>query len=394
MLELEELKSLKKYQYDEIIEKLQECLKYYQSYYARDNKYTLYLANGERINFEYNDGNIPHLLGVDITYLSSTVGIRGKNSYEVLKKFLDDSYSIYNKLKGDLSHVFSKYIDIKLGSFQDLIVPLSPGEIYFACKYDSSRKYQSDDEISYNADYYIARKTLDKSILLLGLVKKDNYYYPQSSRLISEDLINKELKVLLTNQVVTFVNNIRIENYQNGYNSELKNSLEMKKTHLLNLSGLCKNYDCDAVTVSEHLYAIRGLILKYGKATTEQEVLQELLQSIKCGQIYDLDTLDEEMKTSLSDEVLSIIYDCNNLIINGVKTDENQKLYSDIQRENVVLNQKLSSTSEQLELLKSENEKLREQLKQYELEKMGYDQFKTDIMAALERCNEKVNKKI
>ena len=50
-------------EYDEIISNLSKCIEFYKNTYREDNIYTLFLANGKRIQYLINENNLPHLLG-------------------------------------------------------------------------------------------------------------------------------------------------------------------------------------------------------------------------------------------------------------------------------------------------------------------------------------------
>lgn len=391
MLRKEQLRNLKKYEYDEIIEKLQNCLKYYENYYARDNKYTIYLANCEKIYFQFHDINIPHLLGVNTTYLSNVLQIKGNDSYSILENFLCNSYNVYNKVKNgvaDLSQVFSKYIDVKLGNFYNVIESFNPQDIYFICKYDTSKKYQSDDELSYTSQYYIARKNNDDNIVLLGIDKQEDKYYAQSSRLIEKESIKEELKLLLSKQIVTFANTIKIDNYQNGYKTELYANFDIKRTQITRLVELCNDYGCDAATASDHLFCLKGLISKSGRAITEKELLQELSQNLKNGQVFDVTLFDAEAKNFLSDEVLNIIDACNDFVVQGGSL-ENQKLYSELQKENLDMLDRINKLNLQKENLEKENNDLKALLEQYKLGNDRLSEFQNSIFEVVDHVKVK-----
>lgn len=328
MLSKEELKKLSICKYEEIVNKIMDCLNYYEKYHSKDNMYTIYLASGERIPFRFRDANIPHLLGVNTTYLSDVLKVKGDNAYEVLNNFISSSFEIYSKScrgQADLSILFSKYIEDKLQTFKTIIEPLSPQRIYFISKFDSTRKYQSDDELTYTSDYFIARKIDRRGISLLGLTQEKGQFYPHSNRIIHYSINYAEkMKALLTNQVVTFSNKITVSNYQNAFHREYRCNLESKRECLKNLIELQNSFHCDVVTPSENLLCINGLINKTNEIMYNREILRDLCLSLKSGQLYDLKRIDDNIKEKLQPDILNLIYACNEHIMSGNASVENR----------------------------------------------------------------------
>lgn len=61
-----------KYQFEQIITKLEEAVKLYKNTDYRYNENKIYLSNGQVLEFEFKPQNIPHLLGINIVNLRNS----------------------------------------------------------------------------------------------------------------------------------------------------------------------------------------------------------------------------------------------------------------------------------------------------------------------------------
>ena len=135
--------------YNNIIEKLNNNISYYERMNFYNNKYLLYLANGSILNVRIFENNIAHLLGVNLDYLKMSNKFKpNMNSYECLKYFLDNSY-MFGKLasekKLNFDSMFSKNIDEKLDVFIDNI-NIRTDDMFFIIKYDKEKTYQIEEK--------------------------------------------------------------------------------------------------------------------------------------------------------------------------------------------------------------------------------------------------------
>lgn len=267
--------------YISLINTIKNKVLLYENNAKYKNKYQIYLANGKRLNFEIKPQNIAHLLGIHLDYLRSTGLFKNKDAYDLLKEFLGRSSFVYNQVKdGHLAYdlMFSKYIYIKLDSFEKIIRYSNPEEIEFICCYDKSRTYQLGLEKDYPCDYFIAKKDLDGNIHILGLINKGAYCVPVSSMTFEKDE-NQALKLkdLLYNQVLTYPNGIiinnSITNYYESNNLTLETKIETLKT-LRNYTTLIPGVATD---VSKDYEFMMGTFLqKEQKMEEYKEKLQQL----------------------------------------------------------------------------------------------------------------------
>ena len=89
----------KKVEFDELIGKVNECIKWHYRRNFEDKVYNLLLDNGEELRIVFSNSSIAHLLGVDTEYLKTTGLFKG-NSYDILKSICNDSYRLYNMVRG------------------------------------------------------------------------------------------------------------------------------------------------------------------------------------------------------------------------------------------------------------------------------------------------------
>lgn len=256
----------KREDYDKIIESLSKCLNYYNRSYSKDNTYIIYLASGKVINYSIKENNLAHMLGIKIDNLISKSILKKDNYYNILLDFITNSYSIYKRIlsqEGYISYgdIFSDYVNEKLDIFYEQLKNPNPSDILFVCEYDTKRTYQVKEFDEYTSDYYIARKDTKGNIIILGLTKgKHGDYVVQTSRVIKNDENkNKILREFLNNQVVTYVNTLKIENYQNGYNKTIHLGIDDKKEvikNLIDISNITGSLPC---TIKNHLFDIVGV---------------------------------------------------------------------------------------------------------------------------------------
>lgn len=203
-------------QLEELFEKIKELLNYVNTEKLTNNNYFLYLGNlegGEKLEYELTKESIPHLLGIDTTYLVSKGIFSSKNSYSVVLEMLEDPYRIYTLAKEgklDLNKLFSKHIDKKLKCFKDNI-NINPHEIEAVSVYCKEKTYSTTENAS-NFEYVIIKKYENGSVGLLCLAKNnDDIYVPMSNQLLeTESEIDKGLENILRNQEITILNGIHV----------------------------------------------------------------------------------------------------------------------------------------------------------------------------------------
>lgn len=380
-------------EYDNIIDKISECIKYYNEDYTKDNRYTLYLSNGKRIAYTINENNIPHLLGVKIDNLIVKNILKKDNYYEMLNNFIYESYSIYKKVQNGIikySDVFSDYIEYKLDVFKEQLKAINLNDIYFICEYDKSRNYQVKEVDEYTADYYIARENSKGDIILLGLSKRtENEYAVQTSRVIKND--ENKAKIFgefLNGQVITFANSLKIENYQTGYNKEFHIGIDDKIGVIQKLIDISKNTSSIPNTIKNHLFDIVGVSRVKNDSFNKKIILSQLVESMKSNQIFDLNELGEDIKDTVDDEILDIINNYNNYICSAgdLVSDENNIKFSELQKENNNLKEENKSLKENVSEMKKEIRILTKEKEELEKYRNLYSDFTSKMYTLI--CDE------
>ncbi|MDO4963141.1 MAG: hypothetical protein Q4E75_03490 [bacterium] len=111
---------IKYFEMEEIFNKIKEIIAYIQNSNFSYRFNNLYLSNGEQISYNIQNECIPHLLGIQTNYLQS-LGLFGtKNSFEMLKRLVEDGYRIQQlHVKGiiDYDKLFSKHLKEKVDIF-------------------------------------------------------------------------------------------------------------------------------------------------------------------------------------------------------------------------------------------------------------------------------------
>ena len=132
-------------EYESIIEQLKYLIKYYDLGLV-DNKYDMYLANGDKIHLTFPRGHIAHLLGVYTEKLKK--GTNPEDSYKVLKKLVDSDITYFDlkKIFGEdnIGTIFSSYIDRKLETFVDTL-KVRTDDVYCVIKYKTDRSYATGE---------------------------------------------------------------------------------------------------------------------------------------------------------------------------------------------------------------------------------------------------------
>ena len=98
---------------EELFYNIEDIVDYVEKAQIWNNSTKIYLGNNEKINLVIPKDSIPHLLGIDTNYLNSTKIFGCLNSFELLKKLIEDPYRI-NKLRNEgflnYNSLFSSHI--------------------------------------------------------------------------------------------------------------------------------------------------------------------------------------------------------------------------------------------------------------------------------------------
>lgn len=351
--------------YNEIVEKMEKCVSYYEKIEFNNNKFSLYLANGEILNIRFFRENISHLLGLKIDILKKYNFVKSTmNSYDCLKYFLDNNYSILQKLKKEnipYETLFSNYINEKLDAFIDSI-NIRTDDLEYIIKYDSEKTFKIEEH-SEISDYYIIRKIKGK-YHILGLIKdseNDKYYKPVTSRKYEEEKdFNEYINRIAIKQDLTYCYLIKITNLVHNYESSFNLKIEEKMNLLKKVMNFSKKFDCTCSVASDYLFSINKTKTDKTNISLNVEILKMLSECIKSGNVLDSNVLNEICgNIEVSDELMDLINICNDLVCSTESSNElAQTNYSKLNEENISLKQELEQLKKQLTESESKNEQL------------------------------------
>lgn len=339
----------------------------------------LFLSNGDKVKCVIPKSAVPHLLGVDTNYLSSTRLFKSIDSFGILTEFLDNSYSFYQKHQQgiiNLANVFSSYVFEKIEAFSRN-VSIDVNNIEFICKYDKDKKYSvlNSESINFNAniDYLILSKYGDKYYVLM-LSELNGELIPQSNQVFnSYKEVKNKLASMLCNQELTL---IKGKNIFLGYDNNPKKfrilSSDLEKKYSV-LNSWSKTLNCIPNVLDDLLYYV-------GANKNKEETIMQISECISKGKIVDMDT------SRLPLSYVDLIRSYNNSLIKDDKNIDvvvSQALIS----ENNNLQKRLENALKQIEQLNSELYSLKEDYKDLEIAKKERDKQISDIAQVLNRTS-------
>ena len=316
------------------------------------NKFFLSLSNGERLKIIFTKSSVAHLLGVNTEYLKSSRTVKSNISYDILLELTTEAYSISRKVDSGIlnySSFISNYIDEKLEIFEENI-SINWDSIEFICKFDKSRCHEFDGQV--DIDYFIGRKIDEYTLLLLGVKKSNDMYYPVTSQLIDEisergkNVLNK----YLSNQVLLLPNSLKIDDgigfYKRGKVLHDKNDKEIQdKLH--NLYELAVQYNC-TIDVSDMLD------FQLTKINGVYEALTKMTYCLENGTKIDTSELGK-----VPHQILGLVSRLNNLT--NLTPDKSAELIKVLQEEVKTLTMKNTELQISNEELSSSNQVLQEE---------------------------------
>ena len=371
---------MNKEEYYEIIERIDDCLDYYESRNYDNTKFYIDLASGDTISIRFDRKNIPHLLGINTDYLRTT-GMFTGNAYDILDEITRNPITLYNQISHGYispSKVFSEHIYEKLDNFKK-ICKIHIFDIEFIVKYDKNKNLLSEAPL--DDGYYIGYLN-GKELNVVGFEKNQNTYYPHTSLLFERDSQESDyfLKRLMTNQTITVIE-IMKKNILNddGYidkksyyyhNSEKQSKLRGCKRY----ADFYKGVPC---TISSNIFYVDKVVNLNEEKRYLSEALAEIAVKIEHGKMIDLNYLRSKYEV-VDNSILELVSAHNDSLINGNNTSDNEYSYKDliseyesakaeIARLNLLI-EKLSEKEKRLTEencgLKDENKKLNEEREQ------------------------------
>lgn len=328
--------------------------------YIMHNNYVLYLSNGDKIKFNFNPNNIPHLLG--FKDLSVLIGEK-VDSYNAVKK-IAFSNTARNKAIEKIEEnnwkyesFMSKHYISKLKYIKNQTTAPYPNEVLFVCKYNTELNYGKDCLDKYkDCDYYIGRKQQNGDILVLGLSKnKYGTYSPRTNRLFEKDEADEKLKELLENQVICFANGLAIVSTANEFNHKPFLNDDEKIDALQNLMSLSRKTSSTIDCSENFLYDIRNRAIEKIARSVLQQTISNISSSVEKGELIELEEKVFESFNFCEEEVKELIQTINDRLCVVSKNDSTKVKYSKLLKEN---EKKEIENKRLLRQLEEEKEKL------------------------------------
>lgn len=384
------MKKISKYKFSEICSRIEDIIyKYFDKNVNPSNfnrnlsndetntinlderKFTMFLSNGDILNYHIDKNNLAHLLGINTDYLI-TKGIYSKDesSFDILEKIIrnpDKLYSKYEQNIININEVVSDYIERKLDSFETNAF-MDFNSILWICKYDNNRTYSFKG--NYDISYYVVHQKDDKYYLLLISEIEKNKYVPISNQSFDsyEELIDS-LSDKIIYQELLLSTGLSIKQ---GYNKSTRlwiNS-DTKKHKLQTLQKDADIFSCIPNVLNDYLYLLQ--IFKSNKIEQHQnsDVLYEIASLMASKKPIDVTKM--KYGYDITDEMQTIIDAYNDSLFNENNFNET-KTYSSVKRENDELKKKLEDTLKEIEVITSEYEELKDKYsdKEKEIEELN-----------------------
>lgn len=279
-----------RYEFEQIISKLEEIVKLYKTSDYRYNENNLYLSNGQVLEFMFKPEYIPHLLGINVGVLKNSKVLFANRPLDMLEELIERYTAIYQKfVRGELyySDIFSPYIKEKIDSFET-VLKCSLNDIYFVSEYSLPRAYINGERNNYGCQYYVAFEDGKRDIIFLGLKKSENEYFYSPASIISpsdEKISDKILADLIENQRVMIVNCVGKKNI--GFFDYLKNADKLATVQ--SLINLTNNYDGHLILGNEFIYNFKKMMSSFEKEKDVQRFISQLVNAILKGKKINSD---------------------------------------------------------------------------------------------------------
>ena len=358
-----------KEEFDNLIEKIKTNIFKYEKYLC-NIKYKLFLSNGEVLNIEYPKSCIPHILGINLEYIKMLGIYKEKSAYELMKEFLNDSYSAYKKTT-DINKLFSDYVDIKNNNFND-ILKINLLEIKLIIEYQKDRIY-GHDILESPCEYYILTQK-DGKLLLLGLINQNGKYVPQTSQEL--DLKNEKdkqnFKNILFKQHIMFCNTLL---YSNNIEDPMKKIFindQQKSDKLLYLKSIANKFSSVVRVERDYESALSRLVENKANMNNYKGIIQNITSSITRNEIIDVSNFDNQ----LDDDICDLIDAYNDSRFNA----NHEEKYSEIKYEYEKLKQEVELLRKCNEELQKDNEEKDTEIGKLRQENNEYIETKEKVL--------------
>ena len=354
--------NLTRQELEDLLYNISEIITYIENSKYEKRRYKMYLSNGDHINFSVPNESIPHLLGINIPYLSSTRIFGSYNAFDLLKKLVSNSDKVWNLYKKGIisfNQLFSPFIFEKVDNFRENIT-IMVNEVEFICKYNPERSFINSDDFE-KCDYLMLKKLSNGKYGLLTLVRNEGYFTPMSNQIFDDyESAKTNLKSKLKHQDITLMSGIKIyfNNDNFYYDDEVKNiylNFSEKKQKLYNLIQYKNDLDCSTDVASDFIYSIGRLNQNVNSQTEMNFTSEKIAALIEKGEIIDISYIEPTLKP--------IVDAYNNIVCSLASSGKNSKTYTEIKEELKELKSALTRETEVSKAKEKENTTLKEENK-------------------------------
>lgn len=347
-------------QLEDLFYDIKEIINYIEKSKLKNRRFKLHLSNGEHLNYSIPNESIPHLLGIDTSYLDSLKLFNEHNSFELLKHLSDNAYRIYelqNKNIIDSNKLFSPFILEKVNNFRENII-IKAEDVEFVCKYNPERSYINNDNFE-KYDYLILKKLSNDKFGILTFVRNNGYFTPMSNQVFDNyEGVKDKLQNQIKHQEITLLSAIEIyyNNYDYEYDDNYKKiylNISQKKDKLKVLKEYKEDFDVSIDVASDFEYSIQKLNQNKYTNTKNNLLMDKIVTCIEEGKIIEVDPYEDSY-------LLPIINAYNDVICSiDSNNDENIHTYTQLKSTLEEFKDKLRKLEKQNIELKSENKNLK-----------------------------------
>ena len=311
------------------------------------NEYSLFLSNGDIINFVFNENNVPHLLG--FKNLDKLTDLKLYDSYNVLKSLvynIDLRKKCIEKIE-KFNEPYEKYISkhwrSKIKNIELQTKAPYPNEVMFVCKFNREINFGNGGIDRYkDCDYYIGRETKNGDILLLGLIKnKYGSYSPMTTRLFEKDSKDEELKELLQNQTLCYVQGLIVKNNITDYNYKTNLRMNEKIEVLQKLKKISSKTNSPIDCSKDYIYDLEKMEQNCRDLFYLKNIITKMNDYLDKKVIMCLNDEEQNLTLSINKKIQELILRINDLIMQNSNNDKNKVSYFSIVKENEKLKRKL-----------------------------------------------------
>lgn len=323
--------------YIDILDNIESCLNWYFDNNLQSTRYKLFLSNSERIEIDFGERNLPHLLGVNTDFLRST-GCYTGNASSILEDILENPNSLLSRINYGYmkqEQVFSKHIDKKLSNFKNAC-NLNIFNIEFIVKYESEKSYITGED-KLDGDYYIA--TRDKfsknKISIIGLKRnKNGLYQPLTNMQFEEHSVEyrKFFNQLLKGQTITIAQtlfkNVIDENNNlntNKYFYDTNQRISKIKT----IKRYAEDYGASINVSDDCVYYIEKVQNLYDEKSKIIDILSEINKKISTNSFINAIELENKYG-NIQNFLLDLIGAHNDSLSNKDNSKDNNESYTEL----------------------------------------------------------------